>query len=386
MTNDFLINAPVSLLPVLIFLVVLDHFDDHNLIRYYHIVPTILAGAALAGLAFFINSQALYEFGLDFRMYTRFGAPVVEECLKGALMIYFFRTSRIGYSTDAAIRGFAIGAGFAVIENLYYLYQSVDLHLGVWIIRGFGTAIMHGGVTAIFGVMAAQLTEENHKHSVILFLPGLIVAMTLHSMYNHFPGNPVLSSFGSSVAIAAALAWLFKGDMANIHKDLTGDLAEHKELYQKLSAHDFILTEDGRFMADLHTEFEAYVVDDILKYLHLHTELVITAESRLIAWQEGDVSPVGQDIRNQFNRLRDLEQSIGKGAIDTILPKIKMTRQELWKLYMLESRANHETLSSDIEAKWKPSTNAASEASEKGSSRDSGAGSDEESAREFDGK
>lgn len=212
MTSDFIINAPVSLLPVLAFLVILDRFDDHNLIRYYHIIPTIVMGGVLALVAYFINNNALYEFGFEYRTYTRFGAPLIEECLKGGFIIYLFATSRIGYSTDAAIRGFAIGAGFAVVENLFYLSQSPDLHLAVWIIRGFGTAVMHGGVTAIFGVMAAQLTEENHKHNPVLFTPGLIVAATVHSIYNHFPGNPVLSAFGSTLAIAVILAWLFKGD------------------------------------------------------------------------------------------------------------------------------------------------------------------------------
>lgn len=352
MTSEFFINAPISLLPVLIFLVALDYVDDHNLIRYYHIIPTIIAGAILAGFAYFINTKMLYGFELDFRMYTRFGAPAVEETLKGALMVYFFLTARIGYSTDAAIRGFAIGAGFAVIENLYYLTQTENVYLAVWIIRGFGTAIMHGGVTAIFGVMAAQLTQENHKHNLILFVPGLIVAMTLHSMYNHFPGNPLLSSFGSSIAIVAALAWLFRGDTANIKQDLAADLEEHKELYEKITAHDFAYTKDGKFLIDIQTEFEIYSVDDIVQYLHLHTELVMTAETRLLDWQKGDVSPVGQDIRNQFNQLRDLEQSIGKTAINAALPHINMSRQELWKLYMLESRANHETLASDTSVKW----------------------------------
>jgi RsiW-degrading membrane proteinase PrsW (M82 family) len=352
MTNDFIINVPVSLLPVLIFLVVLDWIDDHNLIRYYHIIPTILAGVLLGGVAYVLNTAAINGLNLDYLTFTRFGSPVIEEFLKASLMVYFFRTSRIGYSTDAAIRGFAIGAGFAVAENIYYLSQLPDLHIGIWIIRGFGTAIMHGGATAIFGVMTAQLTEENHKHNLALYLPGLFVAIVIHSIYNHFPGTPVLSSFGSTIAIAAVLAWLFKGDTANIRQDLESDLEEHETLLAQLRSDEFILTDDGRFIAELHTEFEAYIVDDIVQYIHLHTELVIAAETRLLAWQQGDVSPVGQDVRNHFDRLHDLKQSIGKQAIDHVLSKTNMSRQELWKLYMLESRAHHETLASDTSVKW----------------------------------
>mgnify|MGYP000417393272 CR=1 FL=1 len=44
--------------------------------------------------------------------------------------------------------GFAVGAGFAVFENLFYLMQAEHRSLLVWFVRGFGTAIMHGGTTA----------------------------------------------------------------------------------------------------------------------------------------------------------------------------------------------------------------------------------------------
>ena len=36
-------------------------------------------------------------------------------------MILLFRFNRIGYKLDAVISGFAIGAGFSVVENVIYL-------------------------------------------------------------------------------------------------------------------------------------------------------------------------------------------------------------------------------------------------------------------------
>ena len=49
--------------------------------------------------------------------------------------------------------GYAVGAGFATVENLYYLGTLTDAHMAVWIVRGFGTAILHGGVQAIFAAL-----------------------------------------------------------------------------------------------------------------------------------------------------------------------------------------------------------------------------------------
>ena len=85
---------------------------------------------------------------------------MVEEALKAALIVGLFAFNRIGYLIDAAIAGFAVGAGFSLAENIFYLHQFADASLGVWLVRGFGTAIMHGGATAIFAVLSMCSTRR----------------------------------------------------------------------------------------------------------------------------------------------------------------------------------------------------------------------------------
>ena len=67
-----------------------DRSDDHNLIRYYHIIPAMIFGGGTAAIAYVVNGYALYELTIDFRLYTRFGAPLIEELMKGALIVWFF--------------------------------------------------------------------------------------------------------------------------------------------------------------------------------------------------------------------------------------------------------------------------------------------------------
>lgn len=62
---------------------------------------------------------------VDLGFYSRYGAPVVEEVLKSIYLVYLIKSKRIGFMVDSAIFGFAIGAGFAFVENIYYL-QSVS--------------------------------------------------------------------------------------------------------------------------------------------------------------------------------------------------------------------------------------------------------------------
>jgi RsiW-degrading membrane proteinase PrsW (M82 family) len=126
--------------------------------------------------------------------YVYFGAPVVEELAKGAFWIFLIATARVAFMVDSAIRGFAIGAGFSLVENVIYLETMNGRGLGVWLLRGFGTAVMHGGVAAIGALISVYLFESRHWRGVRQFAPGLLIAMMLHSLFN----QGVLSPAGST--------------------------------------------------------------------------------------------------------------------------------------------------------------------------------------------
>ena len=100
------------------------------------------------------------------------------------------RTHRIGFLVDAAILGFAVGAGFAMVENLDYLQALSDASLAVWIVRGFGTALLHGGVQSIFAVMLLSLADRR-GHGPGAVLPTLLAATVLHALFNQFVLPPI---------------------------------------------------------------------------------------------------------------------------------------------------------------------------------------------------
>ena len=74
-------------------------------------------------------------------MAAAYGLPE-EEALKAVVIIGLFRINRIGLMLDAVIMGFAVGAGFSVVENIFYLLRFPELDTPVWMVRGIGTAIM----------------------------------------------------------------------------------------------------------------------------------------------------------------------------------------------------------------------------------------------------
>src|SRR5258706_2455207 len=159
MQLHFLLEAPIGLAPVIVFLIVLLHLDSYKLVSLGEVLVCLGGGTILAGASYFTNGQAINVLHYDFATYSRFVAPMAEEFLKSAFIIVLFARNRIGFMIDAAIMGFAVGAGFSVAENLYYIFVFPGANLGVWIVRGFGTAIMHCRATASFAPMAQGLTE-----------------------------------------------------------------------------------------------------------------------------------------------------------------------------------------------------------------------------------
>ena len=336
MLTDLLTRAPVGLLPVLIFLVILLYMDSYKLIGLRTVLWVILAGALLPVAGYWINGYALAELGWDLTFYSRYAAPVIEEALKACVMIFLFRTSRIGFLVDSAILGFAVGAGFGVVENFYYLYLASDAHIAVWIVRGFGTAIMHGAVMALFGVMAQTLTERSMRINPLLYVPGFIVAIIIHSIFNHFPGTPILTTICTLLVLPPVLLIVFRKSARAMHEWLEVDFDEDALLLELINSGEFVESKIGRFLQDLKQKFEGPVVVDMLCYLRLYTELALRAKGVLMMRENGLDTSVGERTRAKFEEMHFLEKSIGKTGCLAMSPFLQMTRKDLWQLYVLE--------------------------------------------------
>src|SRR5215831_1666446 len=187
-------------LPVLIFLGMLIYLDSYKLVRLRWVVFTIVLGGAAAAASYAANSLLLSYLAIDFTTYSRYISPVVEESAKALVLIWLIRSQRTGFLVDASIFGFAVGTGFALLENAYYMRSIPDTHLVVWIIRSLGTAVMHGGTTAIFAIGSQLLAEFRSPKQVSIFLPGLLAAVVLHSLFNHFFFSPVFSTLATLLA------------------------------------------------------------------------------------------------------------------------------------------------------------------------------------------
>ena len=338
MNLDIFLKALIGILPVLVFLGVLRYMDSYKLVRLQLIFPVFLGGVSAAVFAYFANGYAIEMLNMEFIDYTRFVSPIIEESLKGLVVVLLFRSNRIGFLVDGAILGFAVGAGFAMAENMYYLYHAADAHIAIWVVRGFGTAVMHGGVTAIFAVFAQMMTEQQSRPRLFLFLPGLLVAAVLHSIFNQFPISPVLSTIATLLLIPLILMLVYQKSVTVMHKWLEVDFDANEEILKKIQAGEFTQSKAGQFLLQLRQRFDGLIVADMLCYIRLHVELAIRAKSVLMAREFDMEIDTDKEIDEKFKELHALEQSIGKAGFLAMSPYLNMSRKDLWQLFLLEKQ------------------------------------------------
>jgi RsiW-degrading membrane proteinase PrsW (M82 family) len=342
MQPQLLLEASTSLLPVLAFLVVLHTLDGYKLVDSREFTETLVAGMVLAVVSYFTNSRAIGILKYDFATYSRFAAPVAEEFLKAAFMIVLFARNRIGFMIDAAIMGFAVGAGFSLTENLYYLYEfPTGANLGVWIVRGFGTAIMHGGATAIFGVMGQGLTERRAIVNPLMLLPGLAVAVVVHGVYNYFQSSALTAAVVMLVTVPMILFFVFAKSEHGIHTWLLHDYESHEHLLEDIQSGEFTHSEAGRFILDISNRFDPEVVAELFAYIKLHTELAVRADKVSLAHETGEKLEDGHALHESFKKLHALEKKIGPAAMLALWPHLHFSRRELWELNELEAEVRH---------------------------------------------
>jgi RsiW-degrading membrane proteinase PrsW (M82 family) len=340
MPAHFALEALLGLGPVLLFLLGLLYLDSFKLVGFLTVASVLLLGALTGVASYFVSGPAMDALHVDFPHYSRYVAPTIEECLKAGVMIYLFARNRIGFMVDAAILGVAVGAGFSLFENIYYAYVFPDANVLVWTVRGFGTAIMHGGVSAVFGVSAQALSQRHATFNPFNYVPGLLLAISLHTLYNMFVAWPFESTAATIVVLPMVLLFVFDKSEHEVHNWLMHDYESHEHLLEDIQSGKFAHSEAGRFIADLAAKFSNAVVADIFAYLKLHTELVLRAETLLLARESGGKLAIEPADREKFSRLKALERKIGKTAMLTIWPHLKFSHQELWELHQLESRVS----------------------------------------------
>lgn len=326
----------ISLLPVILMALLLVLLDSYKLVKWPAAMISLVKGAAAAAVCILINQYLLKFTGMDVSLYSRYAAPLIEEGFKAFFVIWLIARKRIGFLVDAAIHGAAIGAGFAVIENIYFLYNLTGASLLIWFIRGFGTAIMHAACTALFAILCKRLYENGNRLSISSWTLPFLAAAAVHSAFNHFILPPLYSTLLIIAILPPLIMVIYQYSERSLRKWLTMSMDEEMALLEMILTGRFTQSKFGQYLMSLRSHFPATVVVDLLCYLRIYLELAMRAKGILLLRQNGIEARPDATLKEKFAELKFLEKSIGKTGKLALAPFMRLEDRELWQLYMLE--------------------------------------------------
>ena len=180
----FAIALPLALLPVPLLVVVVLWMDRLEPEPRANLAFAFGWGAGIAALTALIVNTADLEYvtmpalGASTGEYVAatFGAPVVEETLKGLVLIGLLwrRRAELDGPTDGVIYAAMVGLGFAMIENVgYYINALVSPERGgiallgyTFVLRGLVSPLLHPIFTSMTGLGVAYAASRRQRREV----------------------------------------------------------------------------------------------------------------------------------------------------------------------------------------------------------------------------
>jgi hypothetical protein len=331
----------IALVPVVAFLIALTVMDTFRLVRPRAMVNALAFGALAAVVSLAINEWLLRVHHVPPRVVSVIVAPVVEETAKAALLVALILTARVAFLADAAVRGFAVGTAFALVENVWYLRSLVGASMAVWVVRGFGTAVLQGATTTIFAIASRARADRNTgdgfaARRVGPFVPGWIAAVAIHSAFNLRLLSPLAETLVILIALPLLVLAVFERSERATREWIGAGLDIDIELLTLMTSESFGFTRFGRYLQELRARLPGPTVADMFCLLRLELELAVQAKALLLAREAGVEVPVDEDLDAALAEWRYLQRSIGRMGLMTLRPLRVTGDRDRWHRHVLQ--------------------------------------------------
>ncbi|HSB02931.1 MAG TPA: PrsW family glutamic-type intramembrane protease [Anaerolineales bacterium] len=239
---------------------------------------------------------------------VRFVAPVLEEILKGLILLYLIRHPDFKYFLDGAIYGFTAGIGFAIFENFEYISAHPSTALVLAISRVLSTNLIHATGSALIGI-ALGLARFNRLalFRALSLIGGVGLAIAIHSGFNNMVSEgaalvfALAAGLGGAGIIAAAAMRGLQDEKGWVHQNIgltRGVTSGEASVVQRLEDVDELL-------APLAKRFGEDKALQIEKFLFMQAQLAI----------QGKMLEKMQDERMRLAiqaQIRELDQKMNK--------------------------------------------------------------------------
>ncbi len=329
----FLLAIP----PVFAFLWALRVLDTFRLVKPRRVIHAIGYGCGAALLCFLLDSAIFRMSPENADLHAKTAGPVIEEICTALYVFWLVRTARVGFMVDAAICGFAVGAGFALIENLYYMEVLGSSSLAVWTLRGFGTAIMHGGTTAIVGIVIARVPARSGNYQAIRFTAGLALAIGIHIGWNIGLMTPLESSVAVLVGLPVLFGAIFVRSEQALHRWM-GDRLDHDlEMLHIIRTGEYTESRTSEYLRTLEQAFPPDEWRDMVRILEISAALSGAAKGNLLRVAAGMPPARDPEAEALLREMRVLRKRVGKSAMRAMTPLLTHSSHDLWELNQLRS-------------------------------------------------
>ena len=168
-------------------------------------ISFMIIGIFVSVFASEVNGLLSNLLSMDMYSKTVIVTPVSEELLK-ALPILYYAIVISDKRERLFTASMAIGIGFALLENAYFLLNSDNFTIIIAIIRAFGAGLMHGMCTLLVGVGISFVKKKRKLFAVGTF--GLLsTAIVYHGIYNILIQSE-FSTVGALLPIATYIPFL----------------------------------------------------------------------------------------------------------------------------------------------------------------------------------
>ena len=320
-----------SLLPIAIYLLAVYKIDNFALVSLRRMAMLVVCGmlAALASFGLFQLTDGLLPDASH---------PVLEELLGAVPLLVLAWRKRMVFFIDSVICGAAVGGGFSILENNFYLVLGNEMSMGTVLFRGLEVALIHIGCSAVVAValvLGVRVVERRRSRlevkpaDVVMTIALLLAAIVAHMGHNLLHFNPVMQFAAVLGVMGGLLAWTYLYDVDMIHRWLDNGLDQKMKLYVSIRDGRLINTPTGAFLESVKASFPPLVYFDIICYVGLHAELSVAAKVRFLMREYGLLTPLGDKVRREvmakYKELRQMEKNMGSSAMMTIAPILKMT-------------------------------------------------------------
>lgn len=339
-------NIVLTFLPVFIYAAILLWMDIFKLVKYVNIIKTILAGIILAIFAYFandftkglINISAIESYLNIQRFDIKILIPFIEEIFKFSIIVFLIIRNKAGFVIDTLIYGFSAGMGFAIAENVFYLSILSDDFLLIYVVRGFGTSIMHSSTIAFSGALLFYLIRIKQYPTYLSISISFLSSFIIHSAFNFFFLPALVQTTILFLLISFAIAIIFQYNENSIKHWMESEFDAEIDILKMIKEGNFSETKTGQYILNIKDRFSPFVVVDMISFIRINLELSMKYKSNMMFESAGLKLPCDKETKSKIDEYYALKKLIGRTGLAALAPVLPLSKKDLWKVEQLEKR------------------------------------------------